>query len=86
MPAFYISLRHSNTTLVKVKLKNNISNPSIALKIQIQHLLKLNIAAQCIAQHRELDSNTTLVKVKSIVPNEILQSKDYSNTTLVKVK
>ncbi len=33
-----------------------------------------------------LNSNTTLVKVKSTVNNQSYQPTEYSNTTLVKVK
>ena len=55
---------YSNTTLVKVKLKTHKLFLTL-IKIQIQHLLKLNLVTTAsIFSPRVTYSNTTLVKVK----------------------
>ena len=54
--------------------------------IQIQHLLKLNMV---FLHHMELldqNSNTTFVKVKSVIKQPRYKISSYSNTTFVKVK
>ena len=59
---------------------------NIQKNIQIQHLLKLNKVPQTDAGVTSINSNTTLVKVKS---QSLLNAQcfyPYSNTTLVKVK
>ena len=59
---------------------------SSRLYIQIQHLLKLNVAKSPEFKALINNSNTTLVKVKSLSYLKIKLVFGYSNTTLVKVK
>ena len=59
--------------------------PSNSILIQIQHLLKLNFHYDLV-KSLEDNSNTTLVKVKSFIPQSNMILLSYSNTTLVKVK
>ena len=54
---------NSNTTLVKVKYTKKILKGDIQ-KIQIQHLLKLNLTTCKYIITTSTNSNTTLVKVK----------------------
>ena len=54
-------------------------------RIQIQHLLKLNLIVLFMLVVN-LHSNTTLVKVKSLADAPTTATLLYSNTTLVKVK
>ncbi len=54
--------------------------------IQIQHLLKLNVAIKFFATVIVVNSNTTLVKVKYIKKTNTHGKNLNSNTTLVKVK
>ena len=77
---------YSNTTLVKVKWYIKQTLKKNMYKIQIQHLLKLNLTNPHKMHNNQQNSNTTLVKVK--YKGEILlESKESnSNTTLVKVK
>ena len=75
---------NSNTTLVKVKLCTTVEACS-NIRIQIQHLLKLNITLYT-RQFNANNSNTTLVKVKFIKRCLRWFKRWYSNTTLVKVK
>ena len=78
------SFKDSNTTLVKVKYRGLTRAAPLSV-IQIQHLLKLNLVKLEVLWIK-LDSNTTLVKVKSLLnPYKVLKIW-YSNTTLVKVK
>ena len=77
--------KYSNTTLVKVKLVNNII-VFILTTIQIQHLLKLNVLDLPHLLPNCSNSNTTLVKVKLRSINFLASSILHSNTTLVKVK
>ena len=56
-------------------------------KIQIQHLLKLNVNSVQKIKLLKNYSNTTLVKVKSVFKFPSIQTaSSNSNTTLVKVK
>ena len=55
-------LKHSNTTLVKVKF-NRPALLQRRISIQIQHLLKLNFIKKA-GDYVRFYSNTTLVKVK----------------------
>ena len=61
---FLSSISHSNTTLVKVKFQSCHSIWPSKYVIQIQHLLKLNYERASNLE-AEMNSNTTLVKVKS---------------------
>ena len=54
--------------------------------IQIQHLLKLNYLFEMEILTVLMNSNTTLVKVKSHQMDVLIGQDAYSNTTLVKVK
>ena len=77
-------IRNSNTTLVKVKSRLG-KILLLGPKIQIQHLLKLNLALPSMIGSKT-NSNTTLVKVKLVAVACLLLLKQDSNTTLVKVK
>ena len=75
---------HSNTTLVKVKFRCSRAK-YFRCHIQIQLLLKLN-RIQKVISIGVLNSNTTLVKVKSWSGKPFVVAIFNSNTTLVKVK
>ena len=55
-------------------------------RIQIQHLLKLNLMVAVLGGVCLLNSNTTLVKVKLLIFLFCSHIIENSNTTLVKVK
>ena len=57
-----VIIPNSNTTFVKVKYVSDELEPAL-LRIQIQHLLKLN-QEQVVNLTQLLNSNTTFVKVK----------------------
>ena len=76
---------NSNITLVKVKFYNRKGLIFIKV-IQIQHLLKLNLAFIYPFTQLRSNSNTTLVKVKFLGTTAGNVTLQYSNTTLVKVK
>ena len=61
---FEYSWSDSNTTLVKVKL-SDVDKLRYCIDIQIQHLLKLNQKYVICSVVDRMNSNTTLVKVKS---------------------
>ena len=56
------------------------------VRIQIQHLLKLNIVQSVSKTDKIINSNTTLVKVKFKDASGNFLGLQHSNTTLVKVK
>ena len=78
-------LEYSNTTLVKVKWIK-YKSWSWNTRIQIQHLLKLNLKVLKHVLKLLSDSNTTLVKVKLSLSQLYPSISLNSNTTLVKVK
>ncbi len=78
-------LLYSNTTNVKVKSKTGkrsvVFNP-----IQIQPMLRLNVPITSYIMSGSENSNTTNVKVKSLLMLYSRRPQQYSNTTNVKVK
>ena len=78
------TIKHSNTTLVKVKLDTPNGFKWIK-EIQIQHLLKLNIyCCTCLWCHACIQIQH-LLKLNGTDKNTMI-SQENSNTTLVKVK